>query len=275
MKMYYRKALFLLLLAVVCVLLPFAAFAQQGVVTLPTEDKWQLSSLFQPSQNGFYVIILHDLGGKKEDFTSFSRALKEQGYGTLAIDMRGHGQSTNIDIQKNFKKTGTDNDFNKMVRDVTASVNFLNKKGVENKNIYIIGAGLGANVAAKSLIFNPDIAGVILLTPSLKMRDVLTMSGIKVFKNPVLIAVSSEDKKLFMEASFIRNAALLSSGEGKVTFLTAYSLSGVDMLDKYLTPEVLQWLQTPQKPEVQTDYVEVETIPSPSVLEESAAKESL
>lgn len=255
-----------------CALLPLAAFCQQSV-TLGTEDGWQLSALYQPSSNGVFVLMLHDLGRSKEDFSPFIKKLKENGYGALAVDLRGHGQSVNLGVQTEFQRTGSDNEFNKMVRDVTASVNFLNKKGITNDKIFIMGAGLGANVAAKALIFNTDIAGVLLLTPSLKTRDVLTMSGIKVFKNPVLVAVSSEDKKLFMEASFIRNAAFLSSGEGKVTFLTAYNLSGAAMLDQHITPEVLQWLQTPQKPPVESDFVEIETMPSPSVLEEQQAED--
>ena len=61
-----------------------------------------------------------------------------------------------------------------------------------------------------------------------------------------------------MEASFIRNAAYLASGKGKVTFMTAYNLKGVDMLDRYLTQEVLQWLRTPQLPEVLPDAVSFE-----------------
>ena len=79
------------------------------------------------------------------------------------------------------------------------------------------------------------------------------MSGIRTFKGPVFIGVSVEDRKQFMEASFIRNAAFLASGQGKVTFVTAYNLKGVEMLDRFLTDEVLQWLKTPQLPEVLPD----------------------
>ncbi|MDR0953167.1 MAG: alpha/beta hydrolase [Elusimicrobiota bacterium] len=235
-------------------------------VSLTTEDRWKIAALYQQTTNGVSVILLHDLGGKKEDFKNFSNALAENGYGYLAIDLRGHGASTNLNLQKNFKKTGTNNEFNQMVRDVNAAIAFLNNKGVKNENIFLLGAGLGANVAAKSLIFNTNIAGVLLLTPSLKTRDVLTMSGIKIFKKPVFIAVSSEDRKSFMEASFIRNAAYLSSGSGKVAFITAYNLRGVPMLDKYLTPDVLQWLKTPQLPEVKPDAVDL-TPPSTELAE--------
>lgn len=259
-------------LAFVCVLFAAAtaAFAQDKV-SFNTEDKWVISALYRPTENGKVVILLHDLGRRKEDFPTFSAKLADAGFGYLALDLRGHGSSTNIEVQKNFKKTGVDNEFNQMSRDVTAAIKYLNDKDIKTGNIYIVGAGLGANVAARALVFNPVLGGVALLTPSLKSRDVLTISGIRVYKNPVFIGVSSEDRKQFMEASFIRNAAYLSSGEGKVTFVTAYNLSGVDMLDRYLTPTLLQWLQTPQLPQVLPDSTDDPIfLPAPSALVEAA-----
>lgn len=245
------------LICIILTLLSCAGFAQDKVV-LQTEDRWKLEALYNPAENGKYVILLHDLGRRKEDFPSFSKALSGVGFGYLSVDLRGHGRSTNINIQKNFKKTGADNEFNKMNRDVDAAIAYLKAKGVAESDIFILGAGLGANVAAKSLPFHPRIGGVVLLTPALKTRDVLSMSGIKTFKGPVFIGVSSTDRKQFMEASFIRNAAYLASGKGKVTFMTAYNLKGVDMLDRYLTQEVLQWLKTPQLPEILPDSVSAE-----------------
>lgn len=267
------------------ILSPALVFAQQAI-TLTTEDNWKLAANYYPSENGKAVILLHDIERKKEDFSSFAAKLAESKYGVIALDMRGHGQSTNLGIQKDFKKTGTDNEFNQMVRDVNSAAAFLQTKGVGIDDIYLLGAGLGANVAAKSLIFNQNAAGLILLTPSLKARDVLAMNGLKLYKNPVLVAVSAEDRKAFMEASFIRNAAFLSSGEGKVTFLTAYDKSGAEMLDKYFTYSVLQWLYTPALPQIKPDAAEGQAdpilepittepaataLPTPSVLQNEPA----
>lgn len=271
------KAVFLSITAVLCATV---LFAQQNI-TLTTEDNWQLAATYHPSKNGKAVVLLHDLERSKADFASFESKLAEAGYGYIAIDMRGHGGSTNLGTVADFNKTGTDNEFNQMVRDVNSAVAYLASKDIPLSNVYLLGAGLGANVAAKSLIFNKDAAGLILLTPSLKTRDVLTMYGLKVYTNPVLIAVSVEDKKSLMEASFIRNAAFLGSGEGRVTFLTAYDRSGAEMLDKYLTYSVLQWLDTPSlplvKPDAPADYDEPITIeggddvlPAPSVLQDGS-----
>ena len=181
---------------------------------------------------------------------------KNEEFGYLAFDLRGHGQSTNLGNYTEFKKTGTDNEFNQMVRDVEGAISFLNSKGYDTKDIFIIGAGLGANVAAKAAGLAPQLAGLGLLTPGLKTRDVLSMGGIKMYKNPVMIAVGSVDRKPMMEANLLRNAAFLSSGEGKVLFLTSYDQAGVQMLDRYLTNNVIQWLKTPVLPEIISDNTE-------------------
>ena len=144
-----------------------------------------------------------------------------------------------------------------MVEDVYSAVNYLKNKGFNEENIYLLGTGLGANIAGKSLSKYTKLAGIAMITPSLKQRDVVTLSGIKDYKGPVFIGVSSEDRKQFMEASFIRNAAYLHSGQGKVTFITAYNLKGTAMLNRYMTPALLQCFETPTLPEVKPDIITV------------------
>ena len=110
---------------------------------------------------------------------------------------------------------------------------FLKKKGVTVDETVLLGAGLGANVAAKSVSFTPDVPALALISPTTNTRDVLTIPAMRVYKGAVLIAAAADDKKTFLEASVIRNVAYLTTGPGKVTFLTAYDLSSHEMLDKY------------------------------------------
>lgn len=251
--------------APVCVLallaLPLSgAEVQEIPVTLNTQDGWALSALYLPAQeDNRTVVLLHDLGKNKEAFTSFKAALERAGLGYLAVDLRGYGQSTGKGAASSFSKEGVDNDFNKMTRDAEAAFAFLDKKGISQEKIAILGAGLGANVAAKSVAFAQEVPMLALISPTTNVRDVLTIPSLRVYKNGnVLIAAGAADKKMFLEASVIRNVAYVSTGEnnGRVTFLTAYDLTSHDMLDKYLTPAVIQWLKTPQRPEVLPDEPE-------------------
>jgi len=247
---------FLLLLILAC----FSPFVfAQSEVSWKTEDNWDIKGTFLPSKNGKIVILLHELGSTRDDYKNFMTRLQNEEFGYLAFDLRGHGQSTNLGSYTSFKKNGTNNEFNHMVRDVEGAIAFLNKQGYDTDNIFIIGAGLGANVAAKAAGLNPQIAGIGLLTPGLKTKDVLSMGGIRTYKNSVMIAVGSTDRKPMMEANLLRNAAFLSSGEGKVLFLTAYEFAGVKMLDRYLTNNVITWLKYPVLPPVISDYAEQDT----------------
>ena len=235
--------------------LPSASAApKEQSVSLSTQDGWSLAALYHPADAGRKtVVLLHDLGKNKEEFSTFKANLAQEGFGYLALDLRGHGQSTGNGEANSFAKEGVDNEFNKMTRDVDAALSFLQNKGVSAQNTVVLGAGLGANVAAKSMSFSPDVAAVALISPTANNRDVLSIPAMRLYKGDILIAAGAADKKGFLEASVIRNVAFLSAGEGKVTFLTAYDLASHDMLDKYLRPSVIQWLKTPHKPEVLPD----------------------
>ena len=225
-------------------------------VTLSTKDGWALAAVYLPAQEEKRtVILLHDLGKSKTDFTALENALAPEGLGYLALDLRGYGQSIGGGKASSFAREGVDNPFNKMTRDVDAAVEFLHKKGVKDENLAVLGAGLGANVAAKSMTFWPDTALLALISPTSNVRDVLAIPAMRLYKGNVLIAAGAADKKMFLEASVIRNVAYLTTGveNGKVTFLTAYDKTSHEMLDQYLIPAVIQWLKTPQRPDVLPD----------------------
>lgn len=232
----------------------WAAAPKVQNVTLTTQDGWNLAAVYQPA-NGkdTTVILLHDLGKKKEDFTSFEKALAKQGFGYVAVDLRGHGQSTGKGEYKTFAREGENNPFNQMVEDAQAAVNFLKSKKIAPENIIVLGAGLGANVAAKTAQKNPQLLGIGLISPSANIRDVLPVPALRAYKGAVLLAASAGDRKGFLEASILRNVSFLTTGEGKVTFLTAYDFMGHELLDKYLTQPVVQWVDTPLRPDVFAD----------------------
>lgn len=262
--------------------LPLSSAELDGqAVTLDTSDGWALSAVYKaPKEQTRTVILLHDLGKDKTAFSKFASSLWRAGFGYLALDLRGHGQSVNQGEYSSFAREGLDNEFNKMPRDVDAAVSYLQKKGVDPQDMVLLGAGLGANVAAKSVTLTPDIGSLALITPTANTRDVLTIPAMRLYKGNVLIAASADDKKTFLEASVIRNVAYLTADnagkEGSITFLTAYDLMSHEMLDKYLIPSLLQWLEVPSRPEVKPDAVPEtapETVPGEVLLVGPSATE--
>lgn len=264
--------------------LPLSAAGLAGKpVSLKTTDGWTLSALYQPAQEDKKTVVLvHDLGKDKTAFTKFAATLEDAGYGYIVFDLRGHGESIEQGEYKKFAREGLDNEFNKMPRDVEAALSYVKEQGVSAENIVLIGCGLGANVAAKSVSVTPEVPSLALISPAANIRDVLTIPSIRLYKGNVLIAAGADDKKNFLEASVIRNVAFVTAQdaglEGTVTFLTAYDLLSHEMLDKYLIPSLLQWLSMPARPQILPDpepEIKPELLPNVLLVDPSSTEEAL
>lgn len=262
----------------VSLLLAMPLCAKPEAVQLRTQDGWELAVNYVPAQEGQRtVVLLHDIGKSRQAFSALTEKLEEKQFGYVALDLRGHGESNNLGNYTSFAKEGVDNDYNKMVRDVNAVIEYLKEKGVAEEDIFLVGTGMGANIAAKAASLWPGVGGIALLTPVTNFRDVLPIPALRVYTGPVFIAAAADDKKTFLEASVLRNVAFLNSGEGNVTFATAYDKKGHELLDSWVMPELLQWLQNPQKPVVSPDILPEEQEPNADYVqvESSQTEEAL
>jgi uncharacterized protein len=62
-------------------------------VTLTAEDGVILQAWYHPPANGSAVILIHGAGSSRNSLRPYATMLVRHGYGVLAMDMRGHGQS--------------------------------------------------------------------------------------------------------------------------------------------------------------------------------------
>lgn len=63
-------------------------------VTVPAADGVTLAGWFLPSQTGAAVVLTHGAGSTRDAVVAQAEVLASAGYGVLAIDARGHGDST-------------------------------------------------------------------------------------------------------------------------------------------------------------------------------------
>jgi len=225
---------------------------------ITASDSWKLASTYlSPVSSQPVVMLLHALGRTKYDWRPFSVGLANNGYGYIALDLRGHGGSC-LDVSgsttswKNFRRTGTDNEFNQMTRDLEAALSFLAARGVPESSVVLLGQGLGANLAAKFAAIHPDIAMAALITPTLNAnRDVLTVNPMRVYgKRPLLIITAVEDQRVYKEALIMRSIAQMSVGPGKLTFVTVQKGPSWKIINRQVGDLILQWLKTPELPPV-------------------------
>lgn len=67
------------------------AGAQNIVLEGPHGER--LAAWYLPPRNGAVIIVLHGAGGSREDVRGHLAVLARHGYGVLALDQRGHGES--------------------------------------------------------------------------------------------------------------------------------------------------------------------------------------
>jgi pimeloyl-ACP methyl ester carboxylesterase len=106
-------------------------------VTLTTNDGVELKAWYKPASNGAAIILMHGAGDSRENLRPYLAMLERHGYGVLAIDQRGHGQSAG-----NVNRLGWQGN-----SDVGAALAFLQDK----KDVKAVGA-LGLSMGGEVLL---------------------------------------------------------------------------------------------------------------------------
>ncbi len=153
-------------------------------VSVVTPDGLSLSVLYiegPVKENA--VILVHQLGGRKEDWVDFGNSLAEEGLGVAAIDLRGHGAS-----QGNIASFN-ESDFQLMVEDIRTLKQVLVSSGY--KQISYVGASLGANAV---LLASQPEEKVVLLSPGLSYRGLDVREKMLNFQGLGMIVASKEDE---------------------------------------------------------------------------------
>lgn len=121
---------------------------------------------------GHTILALHMMPTDRSSWKEFAEKANQAGYNVLAIDMRGHGESIQKGEEKlNFEQF-SDEQHRGTIKDIDAGVEFLTKEGVENNNLSIIGASIGANLALNYLKLNHNIFTAVLMSPGLNYRGI-------------------------------------------------------------------------------------------------------
>jgi len=118
-------------------------------VSLTAGDGIAIAAWYRLPENGTAVVLAHGSTSSRESLRPYARFLADAGYGVLAIDLRGHGQSG-----------GRANAFGwECARDIRAAVDYL--EGREVQRIAALGLSLGGEVLLRAAGGLPQIGAVI------------------------------------------------------------------------------------------------------------------
>ena len=177
-------------------------------LTLQTEDGVKIYATFYDAKSDKAVILLHRLGKDRANSNDFASLLVENGFSAIAIDLRGHGQST----EKYKLNSLTEKDFNNMVLDTKAAKKFLESQKINS--VAIIGESIGANTALNYASTDQSIKTIVLLSPGLDYRGIKTENSISEYGERPILIVSAEDDSYSAESS--RKLEMLAIGEKKL-----------------------------------------------------------
>lgn len=191
------------------------------------------------------LLLLHMMPANKESYEKFANNGLKNGFNSLAIDLRGHGESTvQNDKILNYTKF-SDIEHQKSILDVSAAVDFLNSKGFIKENIYIIGASIGANLALEYLTKNHEVKKAVLISPGLDYRGIKTDKFIKdlIVGQELFFIFSEEDVYSFESVNKLLD--LMPKGVSIKEKIYQYAGHGTDILIsvKDASDLIIEWLR--------------------------------
>lgn len=212
-------------------------------VTFKTEDGVGITAnLNKIAGAEFYLLFVHMMPKTKESWADFQEESSKRGYGSLAIDLRGHGESTEGGAGKIDYRLFSDKDHQNQILDIEAAVLWLKKQGIKPENIFLIGASIGANLVIQYLAEHAEMRAVAALSPGLDYKGIITMPFAKALTRDqhLFLIASDDDQESFHSVQKLNEISLAKT---KLKLLKS-SGHGTNILDKQpaLINEILDWM---------------------------------
>jgi len=209
-------------------------------ITFKTRDGVTITgNYFKPLRKQAPVfILLHMMPATKESWNDFAAIIQKKGYAVLAIDLRGHGESTDRNGVLLDYKEFKDEEHRNSMNDIASAKEFLaGKNGIDMSSIAIAGASIGANLALWQASIDKDVRLIMLLSPGLNYRGILADELAPGFKGHVYILASEGDTK---SAESSRKLAEIFTGETKIEIIKG-DMHGTNMFNPEIMDDILKW----------------------------------
>ena len=191
------------------------------------------------------ILLLHQFGSNRKSYDEFAKRLQAKGFGVLAIDGRGFGESVKTTDGKAVKAERTDEAVKGMKADVGNAFDFLAKqKNVDAARIGIVGASYGSSLALIYGAENKQVKAVALLSPGLNyFGNMPTEPSIKNYGDrPILLVAADDDaesadsvKKLKASGANDKYEVKIYPKGGHGTGIFGAKVGLEDLLEQFLT----------------------------------------
>lgn len=212
-------------------------------ITYTTFDDVMIVGDWVTAQTSFgAAILLHMMPADRTSWAAFQQALAARGIDSLAIDLRGHGESIKGpgDRRLDYKSFKIE-EHQSSLNDVTEAFGWIRRRGIDPTRVVACGASIGANLALQLLREEPQCAGAAMLSPGADYHGVKALEDVtSILYHQSLWACASEpdDRDSFDCAKALIDAAPV---EDKVFVPVKNAGHGTVILEKI--PEVAKQLE--------------------------------
>lgn len=147
----------------------------EKIQLLTSDGVTLVGNYFSPSTpSSKAALCLHMMPATKDSWTPLAQQLTHTGFHVLAIDERGHGESTQSSTGVLDYKTFSDEDQQKKRLDVDAALAWLQSTGADLTHTCVVGASIGANLSLDALVRFPQLKSAAALSPGLDFCGIKT-----------------------------------------------------------------------------------------------------
>lgn len=144
-------------------------------VQFTTDDGVTIVGTYSQGSVPKAVLLLHMMPTTKESWDLIVSKLVAAGFHTLAIDLRGHGESRVRGDEALDYREFSDAEHQASRKDVEAALSWLKEKRISEDKIGIVGASIGANLALEAASRLSRLPVAILLSAGLNYRGLETL----------------------------------------------------------------------------------------------------
>jgi pimeloyl-ACP methyl ester carboxylesterase len=189
-----------------------------------TEDEVEIHGDYAPPRSGRdekapAAILLHMYKQDRTTYAPLIPHLHKAGFAVLAIDMRGHGESTGppeAELAERVEKRDS-RLFGVMDRDVGAAYLWLaGQPEADLTRFVLVGASVGCSVALEYAARDRSVDGVVCMTPGTKYLGIDSVRHAKKYgERPVLLLASEAERRAVDElAKHLPEATVEIAGSG-------------------------------------------------------------
>jgi pimeloyl-ACP methyl ester carboxylesterase len=157
------------------------------------------------------AILVHAYPNTKESWGAFQIVLSKRGIASLAIDLRGHGESIQTDEGRTLDyRAFTDEETLSSMNDLRGAYDWIRRRGIDREAIVFIGASIGANLSLRLLSELPTSPAAVLLSPGMNYHGVTIEDVVENIctQQGVWMAASAEDDDESVEAAAMLNTTM-------------------------------------------------------------------